>query len=301
MNFNKREKIIAVMTGSLLAVLAIYWFWPSQEVSLAELRVKHDLLERGAISKKNQADKAIKILDRLQAWQRRALPSEPAIAKSLYQNWLLKLVDRVNFQNVTISSPDPQSLRNIYTLYFFNVQCQGTLENLTQFLHEFYLAGHLHKIRTLSITPVKNSSDIQLNISVEALSLPGSAQKDKLSAEPGKSLKLASLENYKKTIVSRNLFTAYTKQTNDSSKDSKTAANIDPLQFSYLTAIIEADGVAEAWLFERSTGETLKVHEGEEFNIAKVRGKVIRIGYNEIEIEIDGQSHTVGYGNNLKM
>ena len=72
-----------------------------------------------------------------------------------------------------------------------------------------------------------------------------------------------------------------------------------PIQLSH--GIIEADGVPEALLYERTTDETLKVHEGEEFTIGKVKGKVNRIGYNDIDIEIDGKTHTVSLGNSLKM
>jgi hypothetical protein len=301
MTLNKREKIFAVIVG-VLALAALYWLWPSNQKSLAELRKDYDDISEKVKLKEDQVQNLQKAKDRLAAWQRIALPSDLKEAARQYNGGWLSELAHAYFKNVNIHPVDPQSHRNIYTAFGFTVNCQGTLGELTQFLFKFYAAGHLHKIRSITITP-KNTTDLDLIIAVEALSLPGSKQTDKLSAEKSNRLKLASLDDYKKKIVDRNLFAAYTQSKNPPrEKDMPSPpSKVDPLQFSYLTAIIEADGVPEAWLFERTTGETLKVHEGEDFTIGKVKAKVNRIGYNDIEIEIDGKTHTVGYGNNLKM
>jgi len=301
MTLNKREKIFAVIVG-VLALAALYWLWPSNQESLADLRQACEDKSKEVKAREDQVLKAQKAKDRLAAWQRIALPSDLKEAARQYNGGWLSELAHAYFKNVNIHPVDPQSHRNIYTAFGFTVNCQGTLDGLTQFLFKFYAAGHLHKIRSITITP-KSSTDFDLLIAVEALSLPGSKQTDKLSAEKSNRLKLASLEAYNKAIVDRNLFAAYTQTRNPPGEREKPSppSKVDPLQFSYLTAIIEADGIPEAWLFERTTGETLKVHEGEEFTIGKVKAKVNRIGYNDIEIEIDGKTHTVGYGNNLKM
>jgi hypothetical protein len=192
--------------------------------------------------------------------------------------------------------------RTIYWKFHFTINCQGTLEQLTQFLFDFYSAGHLQKITSIIITPLKNPQ-LDLKIAVDALSLPGSKQTDQLSTEKSNRLKLASADLYNKVIVKRSPFVAYAppKPKSPGGEGPTPPAKINPLEFSFLTGIIEADGVPEALLYERTTDETLKVHEGEEFTIGKVKGKVNRIGLNDIEIEIDGKTHTVSLGNNLKM
>jgi hypothetical protein len=300
MTLNKREKTIAIFV-CLLAVAALYYLWPSNEESLADLRTACDKLSGEVKEKEDLVLRARKAKERLAALQRVALPADPKEAARQYNNWLSTLAHKY-FKNVTITPQEPQNHRGIYVGFVYTINCQSSLDQLTQFLYAFYSAGHLHKIRSMNITPQTNPSELGLTISVEALSLPGSKQTDKLSAEPSKRLKLASVDAYKKTIVGRNLFIAYAPPKNHAdTKENKPPAKVDPLEFSYLTAIIEADGVPEAWLFERTTGKTLKVHQGDDFTIGKVKGKVNRIGYNDIDIEIDGQVHTVGYGNNLKM
>jgi Tfp pilus assembly protein PilO len=315
MTLQKREKILAISIIVLAAVALAYFLWPAQGESTSELQKKVDDLQKQVDAQKLQALKAKKISDRLAEFQRRALPPNVEVAQTLYQDWLRKLANTYfkkpqfstlpsqPLRDVSAAGGARQAQRNVYVRFPFNIQCEGSLDKLTGFLYEFYAAGHLHKIANLIVTPVKDSSDLSLNITVEALSLPTATHLDKLCDEPSKRLKLASLDEYKKAIVERNMFAAFApkRERPPRREEPKPPSKVDPLQFSYLTAIVEANGVPEAWLLERTTGQTFKVHEGEEFTIGKVRAKVNRIGYNEIEIEVDGQSHTIGYGSNLKM
>jgi hypothetical protein len=326
MTLQKREKILGISALVLLVLLALYWFWPASQGTLAELRAQRDAKKLECDNNQNRYIMAKKAAQRLKEWQKRALPANQEIAHSLYQNWLRNVISTAGFSNVIFTANQPtvvrditanagiarrsgaaaQAANNIYVQLSFTIQCQGTLEKLTKFLYDFYSAGHLHKINSLNITPGKNSSDLGLVMTVQALSMPTAVQKDKLYTQTDKILK-QSLDDYKKTIVDRNLFAAYKEKKPD--RPIRTGPIdppppppvLDPLQFSYLTAIIEADGVPEAWLFERTTGQTLRLHEGDDFKIDKYKGKLNRIGYNEIEIEINGKTYTVNYGSNLKM
>ena len=335
MTLKKREKIFAAAVASLLVVAALYWLWPSTEDLLGDARDKiasldsartdqtqsaaapdlNELLQKLQQKKDDAQKRAATLkrdLDRLPDLRSRALPANPDIAKREYQNWLGKLASD-NLKNHKLEAREPQPLkytdpgdkknRVIYEKLHFTITCQATLDELTRFLFDFYSAGHLHKICSIKITPLLNKpSQLDLSIAVEALSLPDSKQTDKLSAEKGNRLKLASADAYNKTIVKREPFLAYSPaKPTGGPAGPPPPAKIDPLQYTFLTAILEADGVPEAWLYERPADKVYKVHEGEEFTIGKVKGKVSRIGANDIDVEIDGQSRTIGYGNSLKM
>jgi hypothetical protein len=334
MTLNKREKIFAGIVAALLVVFAIYWFWPSGGDALEELRGKIASLDKKRIdapkdtapvdldkllenikSEKNKSlNQALllkKDIDRLPALRSRALPSNPVVAKREYQNWLLKLADE-RLKNVNLTPVEPQPLidltekpnRTIYEKLRFTINCQGTLNDLVRFMFDFYSKGHLQKISSITINPVTNKPDqLVLTIIVEALSLPDSKQTDQLSSEKGNRLKLASADAYSNIIAKRNPFVAYTppRPPRERGGPPATPAKINPLDFSFLTGIIAANGVPEALIYQRTTDETLKVHEGEEFTIGTVKGKVSRIGDNEIDIEIDGKAHTISLGNSLKM
>ena len=304
MVLKKREIILVVVVAAFLVIVALYWLWPSQGASLAELRAKRDNLAKQEQINRNKVQKAKKVEEHLAEWQRRALPADPETARSLYQDWLRKLVAREDFRNFNITPLQGQSPRDAYTMISYTITCQATLEQLTKFLYEFYSVGFLHKIRFLMLTPQEKSSILELTITVEALSLPDSTQKDKLPTQPGKRLKLASLETYKNSIVSRNLF-APPKSTTDKDKERDAARrstrDSDPARSTFLTGIIHSNGTPEAWLYIQSTGETFKLHEGEEFIVGSVHGKVIRIDRLEIDVRINGKNHTLSYGDSLIM
>jgi hypothetical protein len=302
MTLQKREKILAIASATLLVVLAAYWFWPSQGGSIADLRREQTRLQT-LLNKNELLDRQVKKAKiRMEALQVRSLPAELETARLLYKSWLLELANRAGINPPpTLTVTDGQPVKGVYLMSNFSIQCQCTLEQLTKFLHDFYSSSHLHKIRTLIINPAENSSQLKLNILIEAMSLPGATQKDKLSDKPNDRLKLTSLDDYKKLIVNRNLFAAYAVKPPVVAAPVREKPKVDPLELSYLTAIIEANGIPEAWLFDRTSGENIPVHEGEEFTIAKLKGKVNRIGNSDIDIEIDGKSGTVTYGSNLKL
>ncbi|MGW8257092.1 MAG: hypothetical protein ACWGMZ_06380, partial [Thermoguttaceae bacterium] len=266
--------------------------------TLADLRDRASLLEQNVEQKKSDAQKMQKAVDLLNQWQRRALPKDPEIARSLYQHWLAGLADR-NLQNTKLTFLERQpSRRKVYSLFAFNIQSEATLEQLTKFLHEFYSAGHLHRIRFVNIQPVEKSSKLDLQITVEALSLPGSMQTDALSSEPGKRLKLPSWDDYKKDIVDRNVFAAY-KPNPANNEPQQKESDPGPAKSTFLTAITEANGVRQAWLYVQPTGETLKIPEQGDFTLGPTTGKIVRIGDGEIVVEINGNRRTIGPGEPL--
>ncbi len=266
MTLKKREKIFAAIVASLLVVLAVYMIWPSGEDSLEGLRAKiasldtfdkrktdiqskdaaplnlDTLLEKiknKKIDVQNEAARLKKDTDRLPALLRRSLPSNTEAAKRAYQNWLRDLA-KEKFKSVpSLIAQEPQELtyndkdaaktrRTIYVKFHFTIKCQGTLEQLTRFLFDFYSAGHLHKICSINITPQKDRTQLDLNIAVDALSLPGSKQNDQLSTEKSNRLKLASLDAYNNKIVKRNPFVAYTPRNTDPRGGAPSGKNQSP-------------------------------------------------------------------------
>ena len=95
----------------------------------------------------------------------------------------------------------------------FTLHAQAKLGELVQFMYEFYSAGFLHQIRKLDIKPNKNSRDLDVDLSIEALSLPTAASKTQLSKEAGHGLQLAKLADYRDPIVKRDFFAPYSAAT----------------------------------------------------------------------------------------
>lgn len=74
----------------------------------------------------------------------------------------------------------------------------------------------------------------------------------------------------------------------------------DHAKFTVLTAVIDVSGESEVWLFIRPTGQTLKLHIGDEFEVGSVKGTVMEIGQTDFVFESDGKSRRLSKGEVLE-
>lgn len=74
----------------------------------------------------------------------------------------------------------------------------------------------------------------------------------------------------------------------------------DSAQYTYLSGTIASGGAREAWLYDRSTNKLTVVRAGQEFQIADVSGKVVRIDEDEIEVQSGEQVYHLKMGQNLR-
>jgi hypothetical protein len=209
-----------------------------------------------------------------------------------YQAWLRELADRLRFQQPTIESTGVESRPQASTLLKFKVHGRTNLFSLTRFLYDFYSAGHLHQIRLIDVSTIPNSRDIEVNLDVEALSLPGADRKNKLTEEHGKSLQLASFMDYGKTIFKRDLFSPF--------RPREIRPGPDAAQTTFVTAILAVEGRGEVWLVDRSSSKDWKLHVGEPLEVGSLRGTVKSIGTHDFTIDVGGKIRTYRSGDKLR-
>ncbi len=297
MNWQHREKILAATAGGLL-LLATVWFlaFSGDDRSAAQLRAAREQHRIDLAAKQDLLDAADRDRRRLVQWQRRSLPSEPNVAESLYRHWLTSLAGGANFRRVSVESMGRETRRGAYTRLSFKLQAHAGLGDVTKFLYDFYAAGHLHQIRQMDLKPLENSRDLEVGMTIDALSLPEATRKDKLSEEPGEGLKLAKLEDYRDPIVKRNLFAPYAP-----SAPAKTGNNVDPAQHAFVTGFTAVNDARQVWLQDRTSGKTWQLSEGESFQIGPLRGTVRSIvSTREVVIELDGRLRRLRDGDNLR-
>jgi hypothetical protein len=296
MKLNKRERILAIAAGATVTLFVGGWLlFAGDGRSLVQLRAERDKLAAELQGKEQSIEAARSAAVQLAGWQRRSLPSDLTRAHSLYHNWLCGLADGAHFGQLKVDATAGQSRQTAYTLLKFTVHARSTIGQLTQFLYEFYSAGHLHLIRKLAIKRVENSENLDVTIDVEALALPQADAKDRLTTERGSRLKLAKLSEYKEPIVQRNLFTAYSPP-----KREERRPEFDALQYTYVTAILESDGRGQVWLMDRTAGKTWMLQEGEDFQVGSTRGSVKTIGHDDVVVEIGGREQRLRYGDSLR-
>ncbi|MCH5375100.1 MAG: hypothetical protein JJ992_14085, partial [Planctomycetes bacterium] len=129
---------------------------------------------QGDIKKREQALANIRAAGKLlEQWEQQSLPADTEVARSLYQAWLVELVDDVQLNNPSVTSSEPVTRKGLYHSLTFSVRGRGTLDQLTRFLLAVYQTDLLHQIRSLTITPLQRSEQLDLSMSIEALILIG--------------------------------------------------------------------------------------------------------------------------------
>jgi hypothetical protein len=181
----------------------------------------------------------------LRYWYSQSLPTNPEVAQSLYRAWLLELGEYVGIAGRTVNATQPVRRRAFYSMNF-SMRGRGTLEQLTQFLYEFYNAGHLHKITSISMTPLGKGGTLDISVVIEALILPQANRPDRLATGRAYRLASMSLDDYE-VIPKRDLFSA------------GGGGAVDPVNQTYLTAVNYVGNEPQAWFTLRTTGAVMRL------------------------------------------
>jgi len=281
-----REKIMVGILGTVVALyLGDRLFQSALREPLQAREKKIQTLNEKIESMEARISKVRKDAKELEVWESRSLPTDTEVARSLYQSWLLELIEQVHLAQPNVDSGEPINRAGIYQSMAFSVRGQGTLEQLTQFLYSFYHSGHLHKIDSLNITPLQKGGQLDISFAIEALILPGTERKESLSATDSDLLAFDSLSAYQ-PIIQRNIFSAAGPSSNS-------------IELTYLTAVTFVNGEPQAWFRLRATDKLLKLSKGDNIHVGPFHGIVHDIFSSDVVIESDNERWLITVGESL--
>ena len=248
-----------------------------------KLDVKNDLKKKIKAQKKDltAAKAAAKKLDLLQNF---SLPSDLEMARSAYRAWLLEIVEKADFQSAHVDIGPATSRKGMYDVLNFSVRGKGSLHQVVRFLYDFYQAGHLHKIQSLSLTPMGKTGSLDVTATIEALSLSGTDRKTELSTQTVHRLNFPSLQDYA-VIAQRNFFGV--------------GGEADASRQAFLTAVTRDGAEPEIWITLRGQDKLLKLHRGSRFEIGPYAGTVVDILEDDVVFESDGERWILSIGESL--
>ncbi len=246
MNQNRRKRLLL---GGLSLIAVFYagdWILTNWIEAPKEQRKKQIVALQARIKEYDQKyiARAQSDIPWLRYWYSQSLPANPAVAQSLYRAWLLEVGEYIGFAGQIVNATQPARRGAFYSMSF-SVRGRGTLEQLTQFLYEFYRAGQLHKITSISITPAGQGGAIDLSLVIETLIIP---QANRTSLGTGEAYRLTSgsLDDYQ-VVPQRNLFSV------------GGGGAVDPVNHTYLTAVNYVNNVPQAWFTLRTSGAVMKL------------------------------------------
>ncbi|MGQ9575072.1 MAG: hypothetical protein ACUVUC_07115 [Thermoguttaceae bacterium] len=310
MRLSRREKLLAVAAGVLVLGFAGRGLAVLLTRPISDRLARIATLQKELLDKQERADAAARAQAKMQEWCRVALPSDVRVAKSVYQTWLLDLAVRKKLRNLTVDPGATHERRGVFSRFTYTVHGLGSLERLVEFLYDFYSAPHLHRITDLTIKPREKSSELDLTIVVEALSLPNADRRDKLAQGPANRLKVADLAVYQKAIAGRNPFAPYTEprppapppRPIERPPEPPKEPPFDISRFAYITGIFRVDGNPGLFLQTRTTGEMKTLYPGDSFHVGPLKGKIAEINDREVIVALEGHPEPVkvALGESLK-
>lgn len=301
-----RELRLALVVAALV-VLAVGKYALDTWMTGVSTREGRVLALRGEVDDKNlKVAKGKVAAARLAVWQKQSLPTDRQLARAQYQAWLRGLIEKAKLTSVDLNAQVSPGRRDQFEQLKFTINGQGTLEQVTQLLFDFYSADHLHRIRSLQIQQDEQSGKLKLAMVVDALILPGADRKDQLNNEPSHRLAGKDMAYYKQSVIARNLFAEYSPPAppatakKETPKPPAAPTGIDMAKFAFLTAILQVDERPQIWVSVRTTGQTLRLFEGDPFHVGTLEGTVTRIDPQQVELAAGGKRLLVSLGESLR-
>lgn len=289
-----------------------YTQWHNQAVqarSSAELALQQAKL---------QSVRAELAVEKLQEWRDRSLPSDIKVAQSQYRDWLIEQVKgaKLDYDHVKPSGAAARSgVRDgeAYAPLTFSILAEGTLQNVVTFLHRFYQSDQLHKITRMSLRPIEGGDKLRVDLTIEALSVQGTARPSGLSAEESDRLAHASLDDYLQRIEKREIFNEYVppppprpprvvREERPRPERRPPPPRFDDSQRAMFTGAVQGAeaGKLQAWVYVRTTGERYDLGEGDEFKIGQMEGRVLGVTTRELIIQTPDDVLAVKLGDSLR-
>ena len=295
MTTSSRNSILFVCLMLFLACYGSYWAFrvfylkPRQELKNEIAKVSNDI----QIGRENLNARSL-FFDQYKQFYMRSLPLASNSAQSQYFWWLLESLQYSGFENNTVVVRSPTQLPPGRIDYSFSVQCSGSLTQLSYFLFEFYYAPFLHRITSMTLTPIDGHAEkLTFSLTVDALALRPHRQddiypmRDQIPSGYFPRLRSNDLTAYQAVIAERNLL--------------QTAkGGIDKADHTILTAILHGHPT-EVWFSIRTDDSTdIKAKLGDSINAGSFSGKVVEIFDQDIVLERGGTRWLMTIGESLK-
>jgi hypothetical protein len=257
-------------------------------------RIEEQLAKRLKEAKRDLA-KSKDVSQQLEELEQKSLPWDAEMARARYQDWLLQLAKDAKLTGTSVDSGDPMAVTSggrkgkrpteMFKRFTFTLNSRGDLGQVTKFLYDFYHAGHLHKIRTMSLNPIGSGQDVSVSLTIEALALPSADRERDLTTVVSEQLAQADVRDYQ-LISQRNFFSS-----------GGAASAWKTIQLSAITT--DVHGVGEAWFNIGPEKKTQILQLGQALAVPSCDVRLTALEETAATITIDGQPHRLAIGQNL--
>lgn len=211
----QRERYLAIGVGVVVAILTANVGFKKITGTLAMKETRLENAQKELSELNSTIDSGMRAATRIQRLEKRALPSQEEEADAQYTSWLYALSKDVGLTKVNIAPAGkprkvvpPGARANAqaaYTVHEYRLDAECQTESLVDLLAKYYDRDYLQRIKALKISPAKQNSVVNVELTSEVVSLPKNKDKKEPSLEPSGRLAM-SIDEYKQKVLDRNLF-----------------------------------------------------------------------------------------------
>lgn len=307
---NQREKILLAGIGAIV-VLWFGWGLFNSYQDGYDRRVRELAeLDESLFNAGVDARRARQSLRRLESYQEQSLPTDPDVARSVYSAWLIDTIQKSGLVLGSVKFAAMREYEEAATSLTFTATATGKPEAVVKLLDAYYRLGVLHQITNLQLRPGNEEGDEwSLTFTSVAMVVSGATRDAGLPEAPHDPVRLAkpAVEDYVESVVGRNLFASYTPPpppkpapttvVKETPKPAPSPPPFDDAEHAALSGIVGYGDAFEAWVVIRTTGETLRLHNGDQLKVGQFKGRVESVGQREMTVVAeDGAKFTVALG-----
>ena len=254
---------------------------------------------------------------KLQRWKSQSLPPAAQIATTVYQHWLIDLASQAKLEAVSVSpsrvATGNQRASSVFQRIGVSVKAEGNMEQLCQFLYDFYRADLLQRVAHLDVESTAHTANpkMKFNLTIEGLAMKDTPPRSTLmtpaqlkNTAPG--MKAKTLADYKSLIAESRFVRGYNgpptppRPTPPPPTPAPPTPPFDSAPYVKLVASIITDGRPEAWLFDQSSNKQIILTEGGSFEVAGVKGACTDIEDDYVRLTVNDKLWRLELGKNLK-
>jgi hypothetical protein len=199
-----RERLLAIITGSLVGIVFLFWSVNTIWGWYATKQSRIENLARDLKKKKEELLKVQLAAQRITNYEQQSLPPEVDVAQSLYGSWLVKTTQSTQLADVAITTHKPRANQRLFSTLAYTLNARGKLEQVIAWLHAFEAEQKLHRIESFTLKPVKNSKELQLVANVSALVVTSAKKTEEWISQPRPNW--PELTQFQNTIMPRHFF-----------------------------------------------------------------------------------------------
>lgn len=314
MNLDKRQK---VLVGAFAAVL-MFWqgsgvLWSIFFGPFDERYTQIQSLDE-QIQKKLDAKFQLEMTERrTRQWERRSLPPNPVVASTLYHHWVLDLAEKHKLEKLTVT---PKKISTgtsnpVFTKIPISVTAECKIEQLCQFLFDFYRTDLLHKVTHLGIEGLdaRPNPTLKVSLELEGLSLPKSKARNTLFADKqatavSDAMSKKKFDDYQSLITTNRFVRGYNgppKPPTPPPLPTPAPAPFDSAPFVKFIAAVGIEGQPlEAWLYDQTSNQRTVLQASQTFEISGVKGEVLEIAPRFLRLRVKDKEWRLELGDSLK-